>query len=125
MSFQPPSAINGHPSDVRATYIAIEGNPEELPISTVCSAYADIVVNEPSRPMPNKCTVSFEAWPIEKPAMSAPRPNEPIRLIDKVALEMLDVGEIDSEDHLRTAPIAPPRATRSTFFMAESSRLGK
>ena len=61
MNFHPPSAINGHPNDVRPTYIAIEGNPEELLISTVCNAYADIVVYEPSRPMPNKCTVSFEA----------------------------------------------------------------
>lgn len=75
--------------------------------------------------MPNKCTVSFEAWPIEKPAMRALRPNESIRLIDMVALEMFDVGEIDSEDHLRTAPIAPPRATRSTFFISKSSRPGK
>ena len=119
MSFQPPSAINGHPNDVRATYIAIEGRPEELPISTVCSAYADIVVNEPSRPMPNKCTVSFEAWPIEKPAMSAPRPNEPIRLIDKVALGMLDVGGIDSKDHLRTAPIAPPKGNEEYVFHSQ------
>ena len=125
MSFQPPSAINGHPKDVKATYTVMEERPEELPISTVWSAYADIVVNEPSSPMPNKCTISFEACPIENPAISAPRPNDPIKLIDKVALEMLDVGEIDSKDHLSTAPIAPPRATRSTFCMAKSSRLGK
>lgn len=103
----------------------MEMKPEELLISTVWSAYADMVVNEPSRPIPNKCTVSFEAWPSENPAMRAPRQNEPIRLIDKVALEMLDVGEIDSTDHLRTAPIAPPRATRSAFCMAKSRRVGK
>ena len=61
MSFQPPHAINGHPKDVKATYVVMEERPEELPISTVWSAYADIVVNEPSSPMPNKCTISFEA----------------------------------------------------------------
>ena len=63
-------------------------------------------------------------WPIENPAISDPRPNEPIRLIDKVALEMLDVGKLiprppkDRSD--RT-----PKGNEEYVLHAKSSRLGK